>query len=325
METSKPNKMPATDESTADDPTADTASSEPSVSADPPSTEGTLRLGVAANGDLRWALVDITGPVEDVRRRLDLSPLASVALGRSLAAAALLFRFTTKSPGRLLFEVRGEGPLGKVVAEIDERGDLRGLVGNPKLETPASGSLDLGPAVGPGLLRVVREDVSREDGSKRYSSQTALVDGEIGTDLVHFLEQSQQIRSAALLGVLPGPQGIVAAGGLLVEAFPGVPEEVLMGLESNIGTLGGEISPLLASRGADGLLDILFDGFDRQQLERHALRYRCGCSAEKLRASLESLSSEDLLSVTDDSGHCRAQCAFCGSEYVFNSQELMSH
>ncbi len=281
---------------------------------------GELRLGVAANGDLRWALVDIGGPVEEVRRRLDLSPLAAVAMGRALASVALLFRFTTKSPGQLLFEVRGDGPLGKVIAEIDEQGDLRGLVGNPKLPTPESGALNLGPAVGAGLLQVIRESQG-----ERYASQVELVDGEIGTDLVHFLEQSQQIRSAVLLGVLPGPQGVVAAGGLLVEAFPGVPEDVLTSLERNINGLGGDISSVLASQGSDGLLDVLFAGFDRQELERYPLRYRCRCSAERLRASLETLSSEELLEACDDSGHCRAECAFCGSQYVFDMQDLMRH
>lgn len=281
---------------------------------------GELRLGVAANGDLRWAVVDVAGPLEEVRQRLDLSPLAAVAMGRALASVALLFRFTTKSPGQLLFEVRGDGPLGKVIAEIDEQGNLRGLVGAPQLPTPASGALDLGAAVGQGLLQVTRESQGN-----RYSSQVELVNGEIGTDLVHFLEQSQQIRSAALLGVLPRPQGIAAAGGLLVEAFPGVPDGVLTSLEGNIKSLGGEISPVLASHGIDGLLDVLFADFDRQELERYALRYRCRCSAEKLRASLEALSSEELLSACDDSGHCRAECAFCGSQYVFDMQELMRH
>lgn len=284
------------------------------------SAAGELRLGVAANGDLRWAVVDLTAPLEAARQRLDLSPVAAVALGRAMASAALVLRFTTKSPGRLLFEIRGDGPLGKVLAEIDAEGHLRGLVGDGRVATPDDGSLAIAEAVGQGLLKVTRES---ERG--RYESQVELVSGEIGGDLVHFLEQSQQIRSAALLGVLPRPEGIVAAGGVLVEAFPGVPEDVLSTLETSIGAMGGEISPLLQSAGVDGVLDALFCDFDRQELERFPLTYHCRCSAEKLRQSLASLTSEQLMSACDDRGQCRAQCAFCGAEYTFDSQELMSH
>lgn len=290
------------------------------VASTPDPTPGELRLGVAANGDLRWATVELTGPVEDARRRLDLSPIAAVAMGRALSSAALLLRFTTKAPGRLLFEVRGDGPLGKVLAEIDAEGQMRGLVGDAHVATPNDGSMTIGWAVGQGLLKVTQES---ERG--RYESQVELVNGEIGGDLVHFLEQSQQIRSAALLGVLPRPHGIAAAGGVLVEAFPGVPDHVLSSLEERIGALQGEISPVLEAQGTDGLLDAMFGDFDRQELERFPLVYHCRCSAEKLRQSLASLSTEDLMSACDDTGHCRAQCAFCGDEYVFDSRDLMSH
>lgn len=279
---------------------------------------GELRLGVAANGDLRWAVVDLTGPTEEARRRLDLSPMAAVALGRSMVAASLLFRFTTKTPGRMHFDVRGDGPLGKILAEINSDGDLRGLVGNGQMATPDDGHLLIGPAVGQGILQVSRE---AEGGT--YRSQVQLVDGEIGNDLVHFLEQSQQIRSAAVLGVLPRPTGVRAAGGLLVEAFPGVPETVLQRLESNIAALGGEITPLLESQGVDGMLEAFFGDFDCEELERFPLRYRCRCSAEVLRESLASLTPEQLTEASDDEGKFRAECAFCGTVYVYDSQELI--
>ena len=277
---------------------------------------GTLELGVAARGDLRWAAVDVSGPLEEARRRLDLSPLAAVALGRTLSAASLLLRFTTKNPGSLLVEVLGDGPLGKVLAEVNSEGHLRGTVGNPRVPTPEDGSLSLAPAIGQGLLRVTQEG---ERG--RYTSHVELVTGEIGTDLAHYLEQSQQIRSAALLGVLPRPNGIAAAGGLLVEAFPGVPEETLSGLEHNIEELHG-VSALLAQGGMPGLRDALLIGFDREDLEHHVLRYQCSCDRDRLRDGLETLGRQQLEEVMDPDGKCRAACAFCGNQYEFHIDDL---
>jgi len=273
---------------------------------------------VAGCGDLRWAAVDLAAPLEDVRQRLDLSPVAATALGRSLTAAALLLRFTTKNPGSLLLEVLGDGPLGKVQAEVNSEGHLRGTVGNAHVPTPEDGSLSIAGAVGQGLLRVTRES---EHGN--YSSHVELVTGEIGTDLAHFLEQSQQIRSAVLLGVLPRPEGIAAAGGVLVEAFPGVPEETLARLEHNIEEIDG-VGSLLARGGMPGLRDALLLGLDREDLEHHDLRYLCRCSGDRLRQSLQSLGRQQLEEVADSDGLCVAVCAYCGRDYSFALDELVA-
>lgn len=278
---------------------------------------GVLELGVAARGDLRWAAVDLAAPLEEVRRRLDLSPLATVALGRTLASAALLLRFTTKNPGSLLLEVLGDGPLGKVQAEVNSEGHLRGTVGDVHIPTPEGGDLSLAAVVGAGLLRVTRESAQGN-----YSSHVQLVTSEIGTDVAHFLEQSQQIRSAVLLGVLPCPEGIAAAGGVLIEAFPGVPEETLTHLEKNIEEIDG-VGSELARGGMPGLRDALLRGFDREDLESHDLRYFCRCSSGRLRESLQSLERQQLEEVADADGQCVAVCAFCGREYKFALDELV--
>jgi molecular chaperone Hsp33 len=215
---------------------------------------------------------DITLVLEEARRRLDLSPIAAVALGRSLSAAALIQRISLKMPARVVLEVVGDGPMGKVVAEVDSKGHLRGLVGNPQLETPEDGRMRIAPLLGSGFLRVTREEKR-----SRYSSQVELVSGELGDDITHYLEQSEQIRSAVLLGVLPRPIGIGAAGGLIVEALPGTEDEVIDQLEENIRTLEG-VSSCMDRGGIPALVKAVLQGFDREIVERQPLEYRCRCN-----------------------------------------------
>ncbi len=277
---------------------------------------GELRLGVAGRGDLRWAVADVTGPLEAIRRALDLSPIAAVALGRVLAAAVLVLRFTTKEPGRLVLEVLGDGALGKIVAEVDGAGRLRGRVDRPRVVTPEDGALAIAWAVGEGTLRVTQES---ERG--RYSSQVELVSGEIGKDLVHFLHQSQQIRSAALLGVLPRPGGVGAAGGLLVEVFPGVAEETLERLEANIAVIEG-VGQSLAAGGLEGLRDQVLTGFDHEDLEAHQLRFSCRCRYDGLKAQIQGMAAEELDAMTDSDGKIIAECAFCATRYTIDREEL---
>jgi molecular chaperone Hsp33 len=275
-------------------------------------------VGLAAEGALRWAVADVTEIVETARERLDLSPVAAAAMGRSMAGAALLLRLATKTPTRLVVEVRGDGPIRRVVGEADERGNVRGMVGEPRVDVPhrPDGKLAVGAAVGRGFLRVVRE---QPGGS--YDSQVELVSGEIGDDVAHYLAQSEQTRSAVLLGVLGRPDGVAAAGGLIVEVMPDAPESAIGRLEANLAGVAG-VSHLVEEGGVDRVLATVLAGLDLERREERPLFYRCRCERERLRRHLERLSADDLESLREEAGTVEAECAFCGEVYRFDRDQL---
>jgi molecular chaperone Hsp33 len=292
---------------------------EKAVNETPVAAQGMLELGMAGNGAFRWAVADITNVMEELRDRFDLWPVPAAALGRCLAGAALLQRMATKSPSRLMLEVRGDGPLLRVLAEADDAGNLRGIVGDPRVQVPdwPGGKLGVGRAVGKGYLRVLRE----YEGGNSYQSQVELVSGEIGEDVAYDLSQSEQTRSAVLLGVLGKPSGVVAAGGMLVEVLPGAPEETVARLESNIAGIRG-VSHLLEEGGAPHVVEQVLAGLDRETKEVRPLRYRCRCSRERLREHLVLLSAEDRDYLREEDGSIKADCAFCATQYLFTPEEL---
>jgi molecular chaperone Hsp33 len=281
--------------------------------------QGRLELGMAGNGAFRWAVADITEVVAEARDRFDLWPVPAAALGRCLAGAALLQRLSNKTPSRLLLEVRGDGPILRVLAEADDQGNLRGMVGDGQVQVPdwPGGKLGVGRAVGKGFLRVLRE----YEGGNSYHSQVELVSGEIGEDVAYYLSQSEQTRSAVLLGVLGKPAGVVAAGGMVVEVLPGAPEEAVATLESNIAAMRG-VSHLLEEGGAAHVVETVLAGLDREVKEVRPLRYRCRCDRERLRHHLILLSDEDRDYLRTDDGSIDADCAFCGTHYRFMPDEL---
>jgi molecular chaperone Hsp33 len=283
------------------------------------SAQGRLELGMAGNGSFRWAVADITDVMEELRDRFDLWPVPAAALGRCLAGAALLQRLATKTPSRLMLEVRGNGPLLRLLAEADDEGNLRGMVGDGRVQVPdwPNGKLGVGRAVGKGYLRVLRE---YEKGNS-YNSQVELVSGEIGEDVAHYLSQSEQTRSAVLLGVLGKPSGVAAAGGMVVEVLPGASEDSVARLESNISAIRG-VSHLLEEGGAAHVVEQVLAGLDREIKEVRSLRYRCRCSRERLRHHLVMLSTEDREYLRQDDGTVQADCAFCGTRYRFTPDEL---
>ncbi|HEV8631683.1 MAG TPA: Hsp33 family molecular chaperone HslO [Thermoanaerobaculia bacterium] len=283
------------------------------------SPAGMLEAGLAGGGQLRWVAVDLTAPVEFIRRRRDLSPISSAALGRSLAGAAMLLRLASKTPQRLVLEIRGDGPLRKVMAEAEPSGNLRGLVAEPRVDLPPypGGKLAVGKAIGHGILQVLRE----YDGGGSYHSQVELVSGEIGADLAHYLRQSEQTPSAVMVGVLTRPDGVAAAGGLIIEALPNTNEATFARLEAN---LGGhrEVSRLLEAGGVAALKEACLGGLDAELRETQAVRYHCRCSRERLLGHLLGLSAEQLEELALGEEVAQAECGFCGEVYFFQPSEL---
>ena len=283
--------------------------------------QGRLELGLAGDGALRWAVVDLTDVVREARDRRDLGPVSAAALGRCLSGAALLLWLSTKTPTRLVLEVRGDGPLRSVMAEADEEGNLRGMVGEARVDVPhyPNGKLAVGSAVGKGFLRVIREHNS----GASYHSQVQLVSGEIGDDLAHYLQQSEQTSAAVLLGVLAKPEGVAAAGGMIVEVLPGAPEEAIAALEQNVSRIHG-VSQLLDEGGLPNVVETVLSGLDREVKETQSLRYRCRCNRERLLRHLVLLSAEDRDYLREADGTIDADCVFCGEHYRFTPEELQS-
>ncbi len=284
-----------------------------------PGGMGRLNVGLAADGSLRWAVVELTAIVEEVRLRRDLGPVAAVALGRALAAAALLQRLSMKRVSRLSLDARGDGELARVFAECDDSGALRGLVGAPHAESGegAGAELRVGPALGKGMLEVRREQA---DG-RSWVSRVELTNGEIGTDVAHFLDQSEQRHAAVLLGVLVRPEGIAAAGGLIVEAMPGTDSSVITEVERRVFALSS-VSRLLEEGGAGALMRAIFNGLEVTEIEHRELRYACSCQREGLRRKLQALSADDREWLTSADGTLDAECSYCGETYRFQRTEI---
>ncbi len=288
---------------------------------------GTLHSGLAANGSLRWVLADLTDIVETLRQRRDLSPSAAVALGQIMTGTSLVLRLMSKTPQRLIVEARGDGPLQRLMAEAHEDGTVRSMISDPLLSDPSqdggdpgvvgSSSTDIAvrPLLGTGTLEVIREPT----GGQRYTSKVELVEGGLSQNLAHYLAQSEQIHSAVLLGVLTRPDGVAAAGGLVIEALPGTDDDVLSALEENLAGMHS-VSRYL-EQGVATLLDAVLGDIDRERLELRTLGYRCGCDRDRLLSQLQGLPSEDR-DYLRQTPSTEAECAYCGTKYTFRAEEL---
>lgn len=282
--------------------------------------QDTLARATAESGKIRAIAVIGTRLVESARRRHGTFPVATAALGRSMMGATLLATATLKSPDRLTLRLLGDGPVGAVIADADAEGGVRGYVQNPQVALPikANGKLDVGRAVGKGVLVVSR---SMGD-AQPYTSTAPLVSGEVGEDIASYLLNSEQVPSAAALGVLLRASGSVrAAGGLLLQVLPGG-EEFAPELESRVAAIGQISSRAEQAVSADELLrDILAGLADVHIAENEPLRLRCTCSRARASRSLLLLGPKALEDLVDD-GEAELRCHFCGRTYRYDRSQL---
>lgn len=286
-----------------------------------------LIRATAAEGGIRAVGVITTRLTEEARQRHGLSYVATAALGRTMAAGLLIASGMKHPEARINLRVRGDGPLEGILVDAGQDGTVRGYVGNPEVELPpsAQGKLDVGAAVGRnGYVYVVR-DMGYGYPFSTYSSTVELISGEIGEDLTHYLLSSEQTPSALVLGVFVEPNGVTAAGGLLIQVLPKAATDATLValLESRLTSLAG-FTPLLQAGKTlpDMFNDLLGDLGLEIMPDIQLVRFHCSCSYERAIRALKLFSVQELEEMMVEDNGAEAVCDFCGNVYQASREEL---
>ncbi|MEL6578521.1 MAG: Hsp33 family molecular chaperone HslO [Cyanobacteria bacterium J06621_12] len=283
-----------------------------------------LIRAVAADGGIRAVGVITTDLTEEARRRHELSYVATAALGRSMASGLLLASSMKKEGSRVNIHVKGDGPLGAILADAGLDGTVRGYVQHPGVELPPNdrGKLDVGKAVGhKGYLHVVR-DVGY---GQPYSSTVSLVSGEVGEDVASYLVTSEQTPSALLVGVFVGEGGVTAAGGILLQIMPKAARDqsLVELLESRVSQLSGFTPLLQAGKTLETIMRELLGDLDLFIFpESHPVSFACGCSWQRVLGALKMLGEAELQDMIEKDKGAEAICQFCGEVYQANEAQL---
>jgi molecular chaperone Hsp33 len=277
--------------------------------------------GMAASGHVRVIAARTTTAVETAREILDLSPVAADALGRTMTGALLLARLLDKDLRNQYVTLRfdASGPLGLVVADGTVAGTVRGYVANPVPEDPL---LDVEQAIGTGTLTVIRGTPPL---GKPYSSQILTGGKGIATDITRYLMRSEQIASAVLLGVLNRRDGVAAAGGLVIQAFPHTPEEVISAVEAHIKE-APPLSTLIEKMPIEAVVATVLEGLDYKQIDHGysvPVSYSCSCTRDRALAPLALLDRSEIVEMIEEGG-TEVVCQFCGRKYQFSAEDLLS-
>ena len=278
--------------------------------------------GMAAGNEVRFFLAYTRGLVEKARQIHDTSPIATAALGRSLTAAAMMGAMCKNDPDVLTMQISGDGPLGGITVTADAACRVKGLVKQKDVFLPANkaGHLNVGGAVGHGVLRLIRDVGLKEP----YVGQTELVSGEIAEDLTYYFAVSDQIPTSVGLGVLLNKENYVEhAGGFIIQLLPFAKEQTIRWLEEVLAGVHSVTEYFADGYSPEDLVHVLL-GADASIEKTTVPEYYCNCSRSRVEKALISIGKAEMESMIRDGEPVTMHCDFCNTDYTFEIDELKS-
>ncbi len=274
----------------------------------------------AADSQIRAFAATTRQVVETARVRHNTSPVATAALGRLLTAGAMMGSMMKNDTDILTLQIRGNGPIEGITVTADSHANVKGYVGNPDVMLPPrNGKLDVGGAVGVGLLIVIKDMGLKEP----YSGQTILVSSEIAEDLTYYFANSEQVPSSVGLGVLMEKDNTVrCAGGFIIQMMPFAKEQTICRLEENLKKVSSVTSLLNQGYTPEQLLEVLFEGLGLEVTDTVPAQFCCNCSKERVEHAVASIGRKEIQEMIQDGEDIEVKCHFCNTAYRYTVEEL---
>lgn len=275
----------------------------------------------AADHQIRAFAATTKELTEYARAAHNTSPVATAALGRLLTAGAMMGIMMKGEEDLLTIKIQGDGPIKGLTVTANSKGEVKGYVFNPSVMLPpnSKGKLDVGEALGIGVLSVIKDIGLREP----YVGQTILVSGEIAEDLTYYYATSEQTPSSVALGVLMNKDNTVRqAGGFIIQLLPGATEDIISRLEAKLGEITSVTTLMDVGNTPEMILEHVLGEFGLEIMEKIPARFDCNCTKQRVEKALISVGKKEIQDMIDDGKTIEVNCHFCNENYEFTVDEL---
>jgi molecular chaperone Hsp33 len=221
----------------------------------------------------------------------------------------------------LTLQIKGNGPIGGITVTADTKGTVKGYAYNPEVLLPANekGKLDVGGAVGEGILSVIKDMGLKEP----YIGQTHLVSGEIAEDLTYYFATSDQVPSVVALGVLMNKDNTVRrAGGFIIQLMPFAEDWVIDMLEKKVNEISSITTLLDQEMSPEAILEYILSDVGLEITDKLPTSFECNCTKERVEKAIISIGQKDIQEMIDDNEPIEVNCHFCSKHYHFTVDEL---
>ncbi len=280
-----------------------------------------LIRGFLPVSNIRFAICQTASLCSEAVRRHQADWMAAWLLSEALTASSLLsvnLKQTEKYTLRWMYP----GPVGTILTDTNERGEVRGFPHRLRLLGEVS-TLDeaLG---GEGRLSAITSVPNKVT----HTGITAGVFCNIPRDMAHLLSLSFQVESAMTVGlVLPStePARVDSAIGVLLQPLPGGNMKTFETLREVVDS--PDFRKWL-EEGPHGLEKVLHRVTPRGEVFRLlgelAPRFHCECSREKVQSVLRMFEPAEIQDMIEQEGRADVNCHFCAELYTFSRTDLES-
>lgn len=275
----------------------------------------------AANAQIRAFAATTRELVEAARKAHNTSPVVTAALGRLMTGGVMMGTTLKGEKDLLTLQVSGDGPIKGMTVTADSQGNVKGYAIEPQVMLPpnALGKLDVGGAIGEGMLRVIKDMGLKEP----YVGQTILQTGEIAEDLTYYFATSEQVPSSVGLGVLMEKDNTVKqAGGFIVQLMPFTEDSVIEKLEQNLKEFSSVTTVLNEGKTPEEMLQILLKGMDVEITDTMPAQFYCNCDKKRVERAIISIGKKEIREMISENKEIEVNCHFCNTSYKFSVEEL---
>lgn len=283
-----------------------------------------LYRGINKRETIRFFLINSTELVEEMRKVHNTSTTATAALGRLTTMTAILGADIKNKGEKIITKIKGDGPAGILISEVNNEGHVRSYMENPQEDIPSiveKNKLDVGKFVGHnGSLAVIRDFGFGEP----YTGQTNLISGEIAEDFANYFYQSDQLPTVVTLGVLVNTDYTVkSAGGLFIQALPGYTEEDIDILEKCINELPPISTIYTKYNSPEEIFDKYFKDLEVKILGVDNREYKCSCNRDRIEKAIISIGESEIKKILEEDHHIELSCSYCNKKYDYSEEEVL--
>jgi molecular chaperone Hsp33 len=259
--------------------------------------------------------------VEEARKAHNTSPVVTAALGRLLSGAAMMGTMMKGEKDLLTIRIQCAGPVKGITVTADSSGRVKGFPSVADVELPlnSKGKLDVGGALGLGVMSVIKDMGLKEP----YVGQIELKIGEIAEDLTYYFATSEQVPSAVGLGVLVDvDRSVKQAGGFIIQLMPFTDDDITTRLEKKITEISSVTDMLEHGSTPEQILEEILGEFGLVINDTVETGFHCDCSKERVSRAIATLSKKDLDDIIGEGESIEVKCQFCNKAYKFEVDEL---
>jgi molecular chaperone Hsp33 len=275
---------------------------------------------------LRGRLVRLGPAIDTVLKRHDYAPPVAALLAETLALAVALSA-ALKYQGIFTLQIKGDGPVPMIVADVTSDGALRGYaeVAGDLPPEPEILAAPVPRLVGAGHLAFT---VDQGEHTERYQGIVEIAGTSLAECVHHYFRQSEQFGAAMRLAAGRNNAGLWRAGAMMLQRLPDhepiiVREErdeswrravILMDSVTGEELLDRDLAP------AD-LLFRLFHEDGVRVFNQQELAFGCRCSRGRAARILGSLPRAEIETLFVD-GRITVTCQFCNTTEAFDPDEI---